>query len=200
MPKGIPLTEEDQNRRRHEVFDVSMALFLNKGFHETSMQEIAAAAGMGKSTLYDYFESKDEILISFVEDAIYDLAEQVRQIVKQDGPATGKLRQVLRVHLEYLLANKEFFNKLSFEVQRLDLNSQRRIQVQRHAYQDLICKLIEEAIQAGEFRPVNPLLATRTLLVLLTPAVYTSRPTGTPEQMMDEVLDIFYHGVINKPD
>ena len=50
-----------------------MYLFLEKGFQETSMQEIAVASGMGKSTLYDYFKTKDEILLSVVEDGIYDL-------------------------------------------------------------------------------------------------------------------------------
>jgi hypothetical protein len=54
---------------------------------------------------------------------------------------------------------------------------------------------VEDAIHEGTFRPVNPLLATRAILSLLSPAVFTSRPTGTPEQMMDEAIEIFYKGV-----
>jgi len=195
MPKGIPLTQGDLNQRRHDVFDASVTLFLRKGFHETTMQEIANAAGMGKSTLYDYFKTKDDILVSFVEDAIFDLTERAKEISAQTFPAAESLHQVLRAHMEYLMENKEFFLKLTFEVQRLALDSQQRIQNQRHIYQDLICGLIEDAIREGVFRPINPLLATRTILSLLTPAVYTSRPTGTPEQMMEEALDIFYRGV-----
>ncbi len=198
MPKGVPLTEDDQNLRRHEVFNASVSLFLEKGFQETTMQEIARAARMGKSTLYDYFKTKDEVLVSFVEDAIFDLAERAKQIAGQDLPAAEKLRQVLRAHLAYLIENREFYTRLTFEVQRLGLESQRRIQIQRHAYQDLICRLIEDAIREGTFRPVNPLLAARAILGLVTPVVYTNRPTGTPEQMMDEALDIFYRGVIKQ--
>lgn len=195
MPKGIPLTDDDLNQRRHDVFNASVSLFLEKGFRETTMQEIARAAGMGKSTLYDYFETKDEILISFVEDAAYDLTEEAKRIASQDLPSAEKLRQVVRAHLSYLIANKDVFLKLTYDVQRLGPDGQKRIQAQRHVYQDLICRLIEDAVREGAFRPVNPLLATRTILVLLTPAVYTTRPTGTPEQMMDEALDIFYKGV-----
>lgn len=198
MPKGIPLTESDLNQRRHAVFSASLSLFLEKGFRETTMQEIARAAGMGKSTLYDYFKTKEEILISFVEDEVFDLTEAAMKITSQSLPALEKLHQVLRAHIHYLMASKEFFFKLSFEVQRLSIESQERIQIQRHAYQDLISKLIEEAIAEGSFRPVNPLLATRMLLSLLTPTVYTSRPTGTPEQMMEEALSIFYDGVIKR--
>ena len=65
MPKGIPLTEEEQANRRHEIFHKVVHVFAKKGFHETSMREIAASAGLGKSTLYDYFKTKDEILLYF---------------------------------------------------------------------------------------------------------------------------------------
>lgn len=196
MPKGIPLTEEELDRRRHEIFSASVHLFLKKGFQETSMQEIARAAGMGKSSLYDYFKTKDEILVSVVEDEIYDLAERARIIASQDIPAAERLMQVMRAHLEYLLERREFYTNLMYEVQRLGLEAQRRLQAKRHFYQDLLCDLIEKAIQDGTFRPVTPLLAARTILALLTPAVFTSRPTGTPEQMMQETIDIFCRGVL----
>ncbi len=196
MSKGVPLTAEDLNQRRHQVFDASISLFLSNGFQETTMREIAEAARMGKSTLYDYFKTKDEILISFVEDAIEDLMVQAQQIVRQDTPVIERLHQLLHAHLEYLMSNKEIYVRLTYEVQRLALDSQQRIQVRRHAYQDLICRLIEEAVQEGVFRPVDPLLATRTILALLTPVAYTSRPTGTPDEMMHKALDIFLYGVI----
>jgi TetR/AcrR family transcriptional regulator, cholesterol catabolism regulator len=195
MPKGIPLTAEELDRRRHQVFASSMHLFLEKGFHDTSMQEIAAASGMGKSTLYDYFKTKDEILLSVVEDGIYDLTELAKQIASRNLPAAEKIHQVMHAHLEYLLENKEFYNRMIYEVQRLGPESQRRIQIQRHAYQDLLCSLVEEATREGTFRDVNPLLAARTILAILSPAVFTNRPTGTPEQMMDEAIEIFIRGV-----
>ncbi len=57
---------QDQSQRRHEVSQTAVSLFIEKGFRETTMQEVARTAGMGKSTLYDYFQSKDEILIFYV--------------------------------------------------------------------------------------------------------------------------------------
>lgn len=195
MPKGIPLTEEELDRRRHEIFGASVHLFLEKGFRETSMREVAEAASMGKSTLYDYFKTKDEILLWGVEDQILDLADAAQDIVDKPVSAIKRLRQVMKNHLDYLIDNKEFYLKLSFEVQRLALESQQRIQVKRHAYQDLIRRLIDDGIQEGTFRPVNALLVSRTLITALTPAVYTSRPTGTPQEMLDEAFDIIMKGI-----
>jgi len=195
MPKGIPLTAEDLDRRRQEIFSASVHLFLEKGFQETSMREIAAAAGMGKSSLYDYFKTKDEILLSVIEDDVDDLNRQVRIITGQALPAIDRLQQVMHTYLNYLLSKKAIFFKLDNEVQRLAVQSQRRIQLKRHELQDMLSSLIKDAIQEGTFRSVNPLLATRTILALLTPAAFTTRPTGTAEQMMDEAFDIFLRGV-----
>jgi AcrR family transcriptional regulator len=195
MPKGIPLTEEEQIRRRHEIFDASVKLFLKNGFQETSMREIAEMAGIGKSTLYDYFKTKDEILVWGVEDQLMDLTVEVQEIVKQPAPAIKRLRRVMKTHLEFLVSSKEFYLKLSFEVQRLNLESQKRIQVRRHAYQDLIRQLIDEGTAEGSFRKVDSLLVARTLITALTPTVFTSRPSGTPQEMLDTAFDIILKGI-----
>jgi TetR/AcrR family transcriptional regulator, cholesterol catabolism regulator len=195
MPRGVPLTDEEQVRRRQEIFDASVHLFIEKGFNETSMREIAAAAGVGKATLYDYFRTKDEILLSFFERESQTMADRAKEIARQDLPAANKLRRVMQMHLEFWLSRKDFYLRLTVEAQRLTLQSQRRLQAARHAYQDMLRGLIEDGIREGAFRPVDPLLATRMLLTLSTPVVFTSRPSGTPQQMMDEAIGIFLRGV-----
>jgi AcrR family transcriptional regulator len=195
MPKGIPLTPDNLDRRRHEIFASTVNLFFAKGFRETSMREIADAAGMGKSSLYDYFKTKDEILVWAVEDEVSDLTKAAQEIALRPLPAIDRLEQVMRLHLDFLVSRKEFYQKLSFEVQRLDIESQQRIQVKRHAYQDLVRRLIEEGIHEGSFRPVDTLLAARTLITMLTPTIFTSRPTGTPEEMFSLAFDIMMKGI-----
>ncbi len=180
MPKGIPLTDEEQIRRRYEIFWASVKLFLKSGFQETSMREIAHAANIGKSTLYDYFQAKDEILVWGVEDEIMDLTVEAQKIVELSLPAIERLRKVMKTYLEFLAASKELYLKISFEVQRLDLESQKRIQVRRHTYQDLIRQLIDEGVKEGSFRKVDSLLVARLLLIAIMPTVFTSRPTGAP--------------------
>ncbi len=195
MPKGIPLTEQEQDRRRHEIFGASVKLFLKNGFQETSMREIAEEAGIGKSTLYDYFQTKDDILIWGVEDEFLDLTASAKEAAALPLPAIERLRRAMRNHVEILAAGKEFYLKLSFEVQRLNLQAQKRIQARRHAYQDLIRQLIEEGIQEGSFRKVDSLFVARMLIVAVTPTIFTSRPTGTPQQMLSTALDVFLNGI-----
>jgi AcrR family transcriptional regulator len=195
MPKGIPLTQEEITRRRGEMLNAAMGVIVHKGFLETSMREIAEAAGVGKSTLYDYFPSKDEIMIAYVVDEVERLTAQAQAIIAQDISVSEKFRRIWHNHLQSMLANKHMYIKISFEAQRLSLESQQRIQVHRHTYQDMLCELVEEGIRQGEFRPVNPLLAIRGMFSLVTPVAYTSRPTGSPEQMLEEALDIIFKGL-----
>lgn len=197
MPKGIPLTEEEQTRRRHEIFHAAVHLFLKQGFQETSMRQIAKAAGLGKSTLYDYFPTKDDILVFTVEDEIIEALEHAKEISNKSLSAEEKLRQIMRMQMGFLEENKQLLLKLSFESQRLKAESQERIQEKRHVYQDLVRSIIEEGIRNGEFRKINPLLAARTLLLLLTSVIYTTRPTGTSEVMLKDAMEIFFDGVLN---
>jgi AcrR family transcriptional regulator len=186
---------DEQEKRRHEIFHKIVQTFVEKGFQETSMREIADAAGIGKSTLYDYFKTKDDILIYFFEDQLNDLTEAAQRIAIQDISADERLSQVMKVHLEYLQANKSLFMNLSLEAQRLKVESQKKIQDRRHAFQDLVRGLIEEGEHEGAFRKVDPLLAARMLINTMVPVVFTSRPTGTSQQMMEETMDIFLKGL-----
>lgn len=199
MPRGIALTEDEQTRRRKEIFHASVHLFLKKGFNETSMREIAEAAGIGKSTLYDYFPSKDDILLSFVEDELQTLTDRMKEIGQQDLEAMQKLRQMMYAYMDYLAANEDFFIKLSYQVQRMAQESIERIQRKRHALQDVLRATIEEGIRTGSFRAVNSLLATRVILTALTPAVYTTRPSGSRQQMMEEAFTLVLEGIQGSP-
>ena len=195
MPKGIPLTEEEQTRKRQAIFDASVDLFIEKGFTATSMREIAAAAGVGKATLYDYFKTKDDILLSLFEREVLEMTARATEIAGQALPPADKLRRIMQAHLEYWLPRRAFYLQLTVEAQRLALQSQQRIQAARHAYQDMLRNLIEDGIREGAFRPVDSLLATRLLLTMVTPVVFTTRPTGSPQQMMDEAIGIFFRGI-----
>lgn len=195
MPKGFPLTEAEQSRRRHEIFRQVVSVFLKKGFQETSMREIAETAGLGKSTLYDYFQTKDEILLYYFEDQLDDLTAEAQKIAVQNKTADKRLREITQMHMKFLQANKSLFLKMSMEAQRLRPESQKKIQEKRHAYQDLLRALIDEGIREGAFRKVDSLLAARILMTSMAPVVFTSRPTGTLQEMVKETLDIFFKGI-----
>jgi AcrR family transcriptional regulator len=70
MPRTKEQNEEIRNKARRLIIDSSLKLFANKGFHGTSISDIAKAAGISKGLAYNYFESKQKIVEAIFEEAI----------------------------------------------------------------------------------------------------------------------------------
>jgi AcrR family transcriptional regulator len=134
-----------------------------------------------------------------VEDELQKLTEEVEKISNDDIGALEKLRQMMFAYMDYLATNEDFYLKLSLEVQRLAQQSLERIQRKRHALQDKVRSLIEEGIREGSFRPIDSLLATRVIFNALTPAVYTTRPSGSRQKMMEEAFTLMLKGIQASP-
>jgi len=195
MPKGIPLTKDEIVQRRREIGQAASELIVKNGYVETSMRMIAAAANVGKSTLYDYFPSKEDLILYMVHEHMTGLIQRARTIMAQEGSAAERLRRVMKMHLNYILTNKGFFLRMFSDTQFLKEESQKRIQVERYAYQDLVQDLIEQGIAEGNFRRVKPTMAMKTLISMMTPVIFTSRPIGTPEEMLEAGLDVILKGL-----
>jgi len=195
MPKGIPLTEEEIDRRRHEIFQSSVRLILKQGFANTSMQEIAQAAGVGKSTLYDYFPTKHHVLLFVFLEELEIMQEQAEGIAAQNLPVPEKLSKILEAHLEFLINNKVFFTEISMQAMHLEQVGQQSILKKRYVYQDLLRGILDQGVQENVFRPINTRLVVRSLIATLEALAYTTRPTGAPKEMLADVLDIFTDGI-----
>jgi len=195
MPKGIPLTEEEIDRRRREIFQSAVDLIFKQGFAATSMQTIAQAAGVGKSTLYDYFPTKDHVLLFVFEEELDRLQARAEEMSVRKMPVEEKLTRILEAHLEFLINNKNVNREVSLRAMHLERLGQRRILKKRYAYQDLLRGILEQGVKEGLFRPINPRLTARLLISMVEVLVYTTRPTGTPQEMLTDALQIFMHGI-----
>lgn len=195
MPKGIPLTPEEQSKRRIEIIGIAMNIFKEKGFQGTGMREIAKAVGVGKSNLYESFKTKDEILAFALEEEMVQIIEQTHAIAGLDLTPDIRLKQMMQMYLDFLQTNNTLFLWLSAEIQGLSTESQQRLQEKRYAYQDLVRSMIEEGISKGLFRNVDALVTARLLINSMITVLYTSRPTGSAGEMLDEIIGIVFDGI-----
>jgi AcrR family transcriptional regulator len=200
MPKGKQRTPEELNKKRLEIAHAAADLIFKKGFNETAVSEISAAAGIGKSTFYDFFTTKDEIILLLLDEPLAEIRTKAAAIVSGDGTVIERISRVMHMHLNVLLRDKAFIFKLSFEFQRLPLGVQIQHEAKRQAYQDLLVDLIEEGIANRSFRRVDSDMVMKSLLSILSSVVMTSRPTDTPAGMLDKALDIIFKGVQQMKD
>jgi AcrR family transcriptional regulator len=201
MPKGIPLSEEDRDLVRRQIFAAASKLFLRYGFHETSMRQIAVEAGMGKSTLYDYFASKEEILLYFVEEELRGTHTIAAGIAANEGMASDKLTRILHALWEDLEKNRAMAALFTREVARLGETATRRVAQKRLQFRAVLQEIIEQGIAEGEFRPLDSGTTASALHSLMTMPFYDwlrrseHKEGGAIAEMM---IDIFLNGVCKR--
>ena len=86
---------------------------------------------------------------------------------------------------------------LNTESDYLEEDYRKRLKTARYAYQDIIKSVIENGVKSGVFRKTNADLMSRLLINSIISIIYTSRPSASPEKMLDETMDIFLHGIMN---
>ncbi len=193
MPKGIRLAAEDIVRRKREIFEVAARLFLKKGFAETSMREIAEAARVGKSTLYDYFPEKDDILLFALEQEMAKRNRAAAELAELDTDAVTKLGKLVELHYEFLACNQTVTLLLA-ESLRLKPRNLKRLIDRREEYRHILQSVVECGMQEGHFRQVDVPFALEALIGLMTLAFFEGFQ-GDPPEMARRAVDIFVNGI-----
>lgn len=111
MAKMAPAKKQARSRvrrrvpraeREPEMLAVAGSAFAERGFHAVSMDEIAAAAGISKPMLYNYFGSKEGLYIAYVEQAGRTLLEDMRKAADRDAPVEARLSAGVLAFLSYV--------------------------------------------------------------------------------------------------
>ncbi|MCA5962138.1 TetR/AcrR family transcriptional regulator [Blautia sp. RD014234] len=160
------------------------------------MREIAILANMGKSSLYDFFKTKDEIVVYAVEKEIEETIKKVHRIIAEESSPEQCLRKIMLNHLGVPKQYRTVLIWLNTESDYLEEDYRKRLKTARYAYQNIIKSVIENGVKSGVFRKANADLITRLLINSIISIIYTSRPSASPEKMLDETMDIFLHGIM----
>src|SRR5437867_10136200 len=93
--------------KRRKISDTAARLFAAKPFHKVRLDDVAAAAQVGKGTLYIYFKSKEDLYVSLVGDGFSQLVENLRAIA--DAPPKEALAEIIRQLVTFAFAHPHFF-------------------------------------------------------------------------------------------
>jgi AcrR family transcriptional regulator len=97
------LRDRKKAATREAIFAAAVRLFSERGFDRPTIDEIAAAAGTGKGTFYNYFSSKEDILVAYM----IEIEGQVQRRIAKFAEATGPLEQILSDLLRYYFRLKQ---------------------------------------------------------------------------------------------
>ncbi|WP_219413779.1 TetR/AcrR family transcriptional regulator [Pseudonocardia nigra] len=154
----------DADERRKQIIDRAARLFDRSGYAGVKMDDIAKTVGIAKPTLYHYFRSKDEILYG-IHNTCLDLVldrHQARLAAGLDGKHL--LLEIMSDILELMETHRGHLRALFEHDRDLPTEQWDVIRGKRDRYESMVRAVIRDGVDRGEFRNVDPRLATQALL------------------------------------
>lgn len=97
-----------QDNRRQQLLDVAARLFRERGYHVTSMRDIAHEVGMLSGSIYYHFSSKEDLLLAVYEEGLRHIAERVDAAVAAQNTPWERLEAGCAAHLEAMLELSDY--------------------------------------------------------------------------------------------
>ncbi|RFP08543.1 MULTISPECIES: TetR/AcrR family transcriptional regulator [unclassified Duganella] len=137
---------------RAELLEKSAQLFRTKGYDNTTVREIAAAAGIQAGSWFYHFKSKQDILAAIMEQGLARSLAEIEAIARQPLPPCELLRQLVEAHLHTLLApDHHFIAVLLYEWRSLDESSRARIVALKDRYEAVWDHAIAALHRSGDW-------------------------------------------------
>jgi AcrR family transcriptional regulator len=169
---------------RENILEAAAKIFSEKGFHATSMQDIADAVQLQKASLYHHFASKQEILMDILDQALDLINDRLESVRSQSLSADEKLKQAMVSYVQTITENQNLAAVLLLELRSLDPELKTRQVLRREKFESLWKDLIIEGKHQGIFNDVDPSLTGRAILGVMNWTVTWYRRDG-PRSAVD---------------
>lgn len=183
--------------REVELHRTATRLFRERGFHATSMQDLAEAIGMNRGSLYHYIESKDDLLWAIVDGGFRTLEERVLPRLAGDAPGVERLRAAVVAHLEVAAEHRDELTLLQMERRALPPERLAEIIRRRDEYEAAFRRAIRDGVAEGDLRPFDERLGSIALLSMCNWFTQWYRPDGplSPDQIAEAFTGLYLDGL-----
>jgi AcrR family transcriptional regulator len=202
----IPTTIKNPDRvayRRTELIEVATKMFLERGFHNTSIRDIARACSFNVASLYMYVSSKDDILFLVAKDLMTNIAERLAE-TKLDPTSPHRSLQIgftnyCQIANRFRRPIRLLYREVDFMPPRARADTIATVSSVIDYFQDIVAK----GVASGDFRPVSPrLTALNIVMIAHMIALHTRevRALGDLDFFVKHQLDVIFAGLRGDPN
>lgn len=138
---------------KQRLFDAAISLIGERGFHGTSVDDIAEAAGVAKGTVYYHFRGgKEELVAALLESGLQMLSQDFRATVDSAQGPRSALVAIVRTEVAYVHRYQAFSKLLVSEMWRRDRSWQHTVRLLREEYVTVIRDVLDAGVREGVFR------------------------------------------------
>ena len=191
--------QKDEIRAR--IVSVARKIFTRFGFRKTTMEDIAMASKKGKSSIYYYFKSKEDIFKAVVEKEAEELKNDLKIAISKVEDPIEKLRTFVLFRMHKLstltnfyaalkndyLGNLEFIEKIRKEYDRNEIN--------------ILRSILQTGIDEGKFSIEDPELAAvaiATAMKGLEIPLFIKKEHGNIEDRLDNLINFLFYGLVKR--
>jgi AcrR family transcriptional regulator len=193
MAKKIPTTIKDQDlvaQRRGEIIDVATRLFLERGFHRTSIRDIARACPFNLASLYMYVTSKEDILFLVAQQLIDEKAKAMAAVEMSENDPAGSFRTALMSYCRIVHRYRPHIRLLYRELDVLSPPRREIVMASLSTVTDVFEQIVREGIKKGVFSDVEPKLVALNALFLCHLWSLHARALRSITQNINEFFDL----------
>lgn len=188
-----PMTRKDQIRQK------AQALFRERGYSATSMRDLAETLGIEAASLYNHISSKEELL----QQICFSMADQffaaVEPVVASKLSPKEKLRAAIEAHLGVIVSNADASGVFLHEWRHMGDPYLGDFKLMRRRYEKMFRAMIEEGMAQNEFRIIDPVLTTPTLLSATNWTYESDKTHRRPSsEEIKEITTILIEGIITR--
>ncbi|MCI0488860.1 MAG: TetR/AcrR family transcriptional regulator [Blastocatellia bacterium] len=188
------------------VLKTSAAIFAEKGYHSTSIRDIARATNMSLSGLYYYFGSKEELLFLIQDYCFSTVLGDCRRLLAGVDDPVRRLKLLIENHLNYFVNNMNEMKVLSHEANSIKGDLFKKVNSKKRQYVDLVMELLDEIARAHNVESIDLRVATFSLFGMMNWIYnwYNPRKDVDVAGLSQNITRIFLTGLLGgkavKPD
>ena len=181
-----------------EILGAAADIFHRKGFHATSIQEIADQVGMLKGSLYYYISTKDDLLIEIMNKVHTESEAYLAEVFASKAEPSERLRNFIHRHIEFFNANRNWVSVYLHEYKAVPPALRIRFAEMRDRYEAKVVEIVDEGQRKGQFHSdIDSRVATRAILGMCNWLYAWHRPQGglTAERISADFARLLLHGI-----
>ena len=196
------MSKDNRDEMRDSIVKAATQVFTRFGFKKTSMDDIARSIRMGKSSIYYYFKSKEEIFQAVVDSEADMLRIKVNKILEGSDDSMSKLRAYVKLRMDLIKQLSNYMEILKND----DLMNLALTEKIRKKYDDeevtIIRRILEEGNDKGLFKVKDLNLSSLAIVTAMkgleVPLVTDSMGIESLNMIIDDMLDILFFGIVKR--
>ena len=180
------------------VLKTSAGIFAEKGYHSTSIRDIARATKMSLAGLYYYFNSKEELLFLIQDYCFGTLLDDCRKLLAGVDDPISCLKLLIENHLHYFVNNMNEMKVLSHEANSIGGDFFKKVNSKKRQYVDLVMNLLKQIAAAQQVHDVDLRVATFSLFGMMNWIYhwYNPRKDLDVAALSQNITRIFLSGLV----